>query len=109
MFYCYQKIFQKLQIYAFLSILSTFYTLWVQTDMNQHKSKEKNVFFCKKTHFKCTKYAQQESKSFLLFQVGKNLVSKRDKIKNGLQRSQDSLETKRKRCFDGLYDFFLFL
>ena len=44
----------------------------------------------------------------LFFQVGENLVSKRDKSKNGLQRSQDSLETKNKRCYVGLYDIFIF-
>ena len=41
--------------------------------------------------------------TLLSFQVGEKLVSKRDKSKKGLQSSQDSLETKRKRC---LYDFF---
>ena len=44
----------------------------------------------------------------LLFQVGENLVSKRDKIRNNLQGSQDSLETKRKRFYHGLYDIFFF-
>ena len=32
--------------------------------------------------------------TWLLYQVGENLVSKRDKSKNGLQRSKDSFETK---------------
>ena len=44
----------------------------------------------------------------LLFQVGENWVSKRDKIKNDLQGSQDSLETKRKRYYHGLHDIFFF-
>ena len=44
----------------------------------------------------------------LLFQVGENWVSKRDKIRNDLQGSQDSLETKRKRYYHGLYDIFFF-
>ena len=41
-----------------------------------------------------------------MFQVGENWVSKRDKIRNDLQGSQDSLETKRKRYYHGLYDIF---
>ena len=46
--------------------------------------------------------------TLLLFQVGENWVSKRDKIRNDLQGSQDSLETKRKRYYHGLYDIFFF-
>ena len=47
--------------------------------------------------------------TLLLFQVGENWVSKRDKIRNDLQGSQDSLQTKRKRYYHGLYDIFFFL
>ena len=46
--------------------------------------------------------------TLLLFQVGENWVSKRDKIRNDLQGSQDSLETNRKRYYHGLYDIFFF-
>ena len=46
--------------------------------------------------------------TLLLLQVVGNWVSKRDKIKNDLQGSQDSLETKRKRYYHGLYDIFFF-
>ena len=46
--------------------------------------------------------------TLLLFQVAENLVSKRDKIRNDLQGSQDSLETKRKRYYHDLYDIFFF-
>ena len=46
--------------------------------------------------------------TLLLFQVGENWVSKHDKSKNGFQRSQESMKTKKKRCYDGLHDFFLF-
>ena len=41
----FQMIFEKLQCEAFVFILSIF---WAQTDMDQHKSKKKNVFFRKK-------------------------------------------------------------
>ena len=44
-----------------------------------------------------------------VFQVGENSVSKQDKIINDLQGSQDSLETKRKRYYHGLYNIFFFL
>ena len=47
--------------------------------------------------------------TLLLFQVGENWVSKQDKIRNDLQGSQDSLETKRKRYYHGLPDIFFFL
>ena len=40
--------------------------------------------------------------TLLLFQVGENWVSKRNKSENGLRRSQDSLETMNKRCYVGL-------
>ena len=46
--------------------------------------------------------------TLLMFQVGENWVSKRDKIRNDLQGSKDSLETKRKRYYHGLYDIFFF-
>ena len=59
-------------------------------------------------HKRCLASIKKVIYTLLLFQVGENSVSKRYKSKNGLQRSQDSLETKRKRCYDGLYDFFLF-
>ena len=52
---------------------------------------------------------KQVISTLLLFQEEENLVSKRDKCKNRLQRSKDSFETKRKRCFDGLYNIFSFL
>ena len=54
---------------------------------------------------------QGPKRLFLLcfvFQVGENSVSKRDKIRNDLQGSQDSLETKRKRYYHSLYDIFFF-
>ena len=45
-----------------------------------------------------------------MYQVGENWVSKQNKGKNGLQRSQDSLETMNKRCHVGLYYiFYLFI
>ena len=47
--------------------------------------------------------------TLLLFQVGENWVSKRDKIRNDLQGSQDSLETKKKRYHHGLHDIFFFV
>ena len=61
----------------------------MQTDMNQHESKYKNTFFRIKTHSKCIRDVLRGSKRlyFLLFQIGENWVSKRDKSKNGLQRS----------------------
>ena len=46
--------------------------------------------------------------TLIMFQVGENRVSKQDKIRNDLQGSQDSLETKRKRYYHGLYDIFFF-
>ena len=46
--------------------------------------------------------------TLLLFQVGENWVSKRDKIRNDLQGSQDSLKTKRNCYYHGLYDIFFF-
>ena len=46
--------------------------------------------------------------TLLLFQVGENWLSKQDKIRNDFQGSQDSLETKRKRYYHGLYDIFFF-
>ena len=46
--------------------------------------------------------------TLVMFQVGENWVSKQDKIRNDLQGSQDSLETKRKRYYHGLYDIFFF-
>ena len=46
--------------------------------------------------------------TLLLFQVGENWVSKRDKIRNDLQGTQLSFETKRKRYYHGLYDIFFF-
>ena len=46
--------------------------------------------------------------TMLLLQVGGNWVSKRDKIRNDLQGSQDSLKTKRKRYYHGLHDIFFF-
>ena len=38
-----------------------------------------------------------------MYQVGENWVSKQNKSKNGLQRSQDSLETMQKRCYNGFF------
>ena len=38
-----------------------------------------------------------------MYQVGENWVLKQNKCKNGLQRSQDSLETMRKRCYNGFF------
>ena len=40
--------------------------------------------------------------------MGENWVSKREKIRNDLQGSQDSLKTKRKRYYHGLHDIFFF-
>ena len=40
-----------------------------------------------------------------MYQVGENWVSKQNKSKNGLQRSQDSLETMQKRCYHGFFFF----
>ena len=53
MYLLYQKIFRKLQSEAFVSILSIFHFFWVQTVMDQHKNKKKNVFFRKKDPFEC--------------------------------------------------------
>ena len=38
-----------------------------------------------------------------MYQVGEKWVSKQNKSKNGLQRSQDSLKTMRKRCYNGFF------
>ena len=56
------------------------------------------------------RFARSEKVIFilLLFQVGENWVSKRDKIRNDLQGSQNSLETKRKRYYNGLNNIFFF-
>ena len=99
---------------AFVSIFLIFHFFWMQNDMNQHKSKKKNVFFRKKDPFEMheRRLARFLKVIFtlLLFQVGENWVSKRNKSENGLQRSQDSLETMNKRCYVRLYYvFYLFI
>ena len=59
-------------------------------------------------HQRCFARSDKVIFILLLFEVGENWVSKRDKIRNDLQGSQDSLETKRKRYYHGLYDIFFF-
>ena len=56
------------------------------------------------------RFARSEKVIFilLLFQVGENWVSKRDKIRNHLQGSKTILQTKRKRYYHGHYDIFFF-
>ena len=96
-----------------MSILSIFHSFWAKTDMDQHKSKKKNVFFRKKDPFemherRLTRFLKVIF-TLLLFQVGENWVSKGNKCENSLQRSQHSLEIINKRRYVGLYYIFIFL
>ena len=53
MFFEYKKIIKSYEVRHLCPSFQYFIRFWVQTDMNQHKSKEKNVFFRKETHSKC--------------------------------------------------------
>ena len=100
----------KLGICVHLCNISFFFgckDIWINT-----KATRKMYFSVKRLILNAWKTFSRFLKvifTFLLFQAGKNWVSKRNKCKNGLWSSQDSLESLNKRCFVGIFFIFLFI
>ena len=117
MFFWYQKIFKKLKIEAFVSILLIFYFFGCKQTRINTKVKQKMYFSVKRLILNVWETFSKVLKGYFYFVVVSSgrkpflLLSrfnKQDKSKNGLQRSLDSLETKRKRCYHGLIIFSFF-